>query len=349
MFIMTSPTDATPKKPRPLALSPSRAGDYQQCPLLYRFRAIDRLPEPKTVAQVKGTLVHAVLEYMHKLPRDQREYPAMVKQLKPTWAQMCEEDPELKELVSEDELYDFLVESRSLLRGYFEMENPQGFDATECEMYVDTVLPNGVQRRYMMLDRLDWVTVPGTEGTWPVVGNGTPSSSRPADPVVALPVRLTADGDAVLRQGGDDDDGEVLDLAVRVDSTGSAYSGELTATITGPGKQRRALQFVSGPGQDQPTRPVAVPVGGSVRQALTLRPEAPLVPGRYELVVSIGQAGAAGSGNAGSGNAGPANAVQEIAVFGLEVAGDGSLSLGSGALGSASLGSASLGQGPFGS
>lgn len=142
------------KKPRPLALSPSRAGDYQQCPLLYRFRAIDRLPEPKTVAQVKGTLVHAVLEYMHKLPREEREYPAMVKQLKPTWAQMCEEDAELKELVPEDELYDFLVDSRTLLRGYFEMENPQGFDATECEMYVDTVLPNGVPVRGF-IDRVD--------------------------------------------------------------------------------------------------------------------------------------------------------------------------------------------------
>ncbi|MBB1037963.1 family 43 glycosylhydrolase, partial [Dietzia natronolimnaea] len=39
------------------------------------------------------------------------------------------------------------------------------------------VLPNGVQRRYMMLDRLDWV------GGWPVVGDGTPSSTRSADPV----------------------------------------------------------------------------------------------------------------------------------------------------------------------
>ena len=52
------------------------------------------------------------------------------------------------------------------------------------------VLPNGVQRRYMMLDRLDWVTVPGTEGTWPVVGDGTPSSARPADPTVVLPLSL---------------------------------------------------------------------------------------------------------------------------------------------------------------
>ena len=208
------------------------------------------------------------------------------------------------------------------------------------------VLPNGVQRRYMMLDRLDWVTVPGTEGTWPVVGNGTPSSSRPADPSVALPVRLTAEGDVVLRQGGGDDDDEVLDLTVRVDSTGAAYSGELTAAITGPRKQRRALQFVTGAGegggaeQTVAAMPISVSAAGSVRQSLTLRPEAPLAPGRYELVVSIGTS----DGAAGPGGAGPGSAVQEIAVFGLEVAGDGSLSLGSGA-----LGSASLGQVPFGS
>ena len=29
---------------RPLALSPSRASDFKTCPLLYRFRAVDRLP-----------------------------------------------------------------------------------------------------------------------------------------------------------------------------------------------------------------------------------------------------------------------------------------------------------------
>ncbi|MBV7412898.1 PD-(D/E)XK nuclease family protein, partial [Dermabacteraceae bacterium TAE3-ERU27] len=64
---MTSPATTSPStRPRPLALSPSRANDYRQCPLLYRLRAIDRIPEPKTVAQVKGTLVHDVLEQMHK-------------------------------------------------------------------------------------------------------------------------------------------------------------------------------------------------------------------------------------------------------------------------------------------
>lgn len=145
---------AKPRKPRPLALSPSRANDYQQCPLLYRLRSIDRLPEPKTVPQVKGNLVHAVLEEMHEKPSTEREYPGAVKRLKPIWAQMCAKDPELLELVPEAELHEFLVECRALLRGYFEMENPQGFDAHEVEMYVDTVLPNGVPVRGF-IDRVD--------------------------------------------------------------------------------------------------------------------------------------------------------------------------------------------------
>ncbi|NLG21049.1 MAG: PD-(D/E)XK nuclease family protein, partial [Actinomycetales bacterium] len=44
------------------ALSPSRASDFMQCPLLYRFRVIDRLPEPPSAAAARGTLVHAALE-----------------------------------------------------------------------------------------------------------------------------------------------------------------------------------------------------------------------------------------------------------------------------------------------
>ncbi|WP_255548997.1 RecB family exonuclease [Corynebacterium sp. TAE3-ERU30] len=137
-----------------LALSPSRASDYQRCPLLYRLRAIDKIPEPTTLPQIKGTLVHAVLEEMHKEQRSSRDFPRAVKKLKPLWAQMVEKDPELLELVPEEDLYDFLVECRALLRGYFEMENPQGFDAKQCEMYVNTTLPNGVPVRGF-IDRVD--------------------------------------------------------------------------------------------------------------------------------------------------------------------------------------------------
>src|SRR3984885_14599653 len=50
-----------PPADRRRSLSPSRAGDFMTCPLLYRFRVIDRLPEPPSPAAARGTLVHAVL------------------------------------------------------------------------------------------------------------------------------------------------------------------------------------------------------------------------------------------------------------------------------------------------
>ncbi|CAM5578088.1 hypothetical protein SALBM311S_12268 [Streptomyces alboniger] len=57
------------------SLSPSRAGDFMQCPLLYRFRVIDRLPEKPSEAATRGTLVHAVLERLFDAPAAERTAP----------------------------------------------------------------------------------------------------------------------------------------------------------------------------------------------------------------------------------------------------------------------------------
>ena len=91
-------TPAMPDAPAPRrrpALSPSRAGDFKQCPLLYRFRAIDRLPERPSRAQVRGTLVHAVLERLFELPAAQRVPAAARDLVEPTWAELCAREPEL--------------------------------------------------------------------------------------------------------------------------------------------------------------------------------------------------------------------------------------------------------------
>src|SRR6266705_4580212 len=66
MTVDAVPPDVTeldvPEAERPSrpSLSPSRAADFKTCPLLYRFRSIDRLPEQPTADQARGTLVHAV-------------------------------------------------------------------------------------------------------------------------------------------------------------------------------------------------------------------------------------------------------------------------------------------------
>ena len=63
-----APRPTTRRRPRRPSLSPSRAADFKTCPLLYRFRTIDRLPERKSLAAVRGTLVHSVLERLYDLP-----------------------------------------------------------------------------------------------------------------------------------------------------------------------------------------------------------------------------------------------------------------------------------------
>src|SRR6266487_6995259 len=71
------PADALPADARPArSLSPSRAADFLTCPLLYRFRVIDRLPEPPSAAAARGTLVHAVLERLFDVPAPARSPPA---------------------------------------------------------------------------------------------------------------------------------------------------------------------------------------------------------------------------------------------------------------------------------
>jgi hypothetical protein len=46
----------------PISLSPSRASDFLTCPLLFRFRSIDRIPQEPSSAAVRGTVVHSALE-----------------------------------------------------------------------------------------------------------------------------------------------------------------------------------------------------------------------------------------------------------------------------------------------
>ncbi|MDY7084679.1 MAG: PD-(D/E)XK nuclease family protein [Actinomycetota bacterium] len=80
------------------SLSPSRAADFKTCPLLFRFRTIDRLPEQPTADQVRGTLVHAVLEALFDLPAAERTPETAAALVAPTWRRLLEREPELGEI-----------------------------------------------------------------------------------------------------------------------------------------------------------------------------------------------------------------------------------------------------------
>jgi putative RecB family exonuclease len=139
---------------RRLALSPSRANDFRQCPLLYRLRAIDRIPEAPTKAQVKGTVVHAALESLYGLPAPERVPERAAGLVSPAWEAIVAADPALADLVAPGDLPGFLDEARRLIETYYRLEDPTRFDPESCEMRVEAELDDGVPLRGFV-DRID--------------------------------------------------------------------------------------------------------------------------------------------------------------------------------------------------
>ncbi|WP_425549510.1 RecB family exonuclease [Actinomadura miaoliensis] len=163
------------------------------CPLLYRFRVIDRIPERPSPAQVRGTLVHAVLEKLFDLPTEARTVQAAVDMLVPQWERLVAEEPELAELFraaasagdgdapadpsggpsgdasaapsgdasggasggagGESEAV-WLEQARRMVERYFTLEDPRRLEPAEREVFVETVLESGLRLRGF-IDRVD--------------------------------------------------------------------------------------------------------------------------------------------------------------------------------------------------
>jgi putative RecB family exonuclease len=137
------------------SLSPSRASDFKTCPLLYRFRSIDRLPQRPTLATTRGTLVHAVLERLFDLPAGERTRESAAALLAPEWERLLAAEPEVGELFdSPAALAGWLASAAELLDGYFALENPGRLEPAEREQLVEVVLDSGLRLRGFV-DRLD--------------------------------------------------------------------------------------------------------------------------------------------------------------------------------------------------
>jgi putative RecB family exonuclease len=137
------------------SLSPSRAGDFMTCPLLYRFRTIDRLPEPPSPEATRGTLVHAALERLFDLPPADRTPDRAAALLGPAWEALQAEEPEVAGLFAdEQELAAWLASARGLLDAYFELEDPRRLEPASREELVEVLLPGGLRLRGIV-DRVD--------------------------------------------------------------------------------------------------------------------------------------------------------------------------------------------------
>ena len=138
------------------ALSPSRAGDFMTCPLLYRFRTIDRLPEPFSPDAVRGTVVHKVLEDLFDLPSVERTPEQARDMLVPAWDALLEVEPAIAEMFGTEgpAVGDWLASCRDVLDRYFTLEDPRRLEPAERELYVESLTESKLLLRGFV-DRVD--------------------------------------------------------------------------------------------------------------------------------------------------------------------------------------------------
>lgn len=156
------PPEPQPGAPRPpVVLSPSRASDFKACPQLYKYRAIDKLPEPPDPFRARGTVVHDVLERLYRLPADERLPETARALLHEVWA-ACKADEEFAGLnFGEDRERDWLAAAEVMLANAFVVEDPRQVRIEDVEAWVTH---NGA--RTGLRGIIDRIEVDACSGGW---------------------------------------------------------------------------------------------------------------------------------------------------------------------------------------
>ena len=135
-----------------LRLSPSRVSDFTNCPQLYKYRSIDKLPEPPSIDAERGTLVHTVLHDLFESPAPERNLTTAIELLPSRWAAQLAAKPDLAPLISNEK--EWIDRANSLLETYFKLEKPETFEPSFRELHLEFDL-NSDLYLHGYVDRLD--------------------------------------------------------------------------------------------------------------------------------------------------------------------------------------------------
>lgn len=126
--------------------------DFTNCPQLYKYRAIDLLPEPPSIDAERGKLIHSVLEDIFELPTSDRTFKSAVDLLPSSWSAQLEKTPELRALVLDEK--EWMDRAQALLTNYFSLENPTTFESTYRELHLERNISDEIYL-HGYVDRLD--------------------------------------------------------------------------------------------------------------------------------------------------------------------------------------------------
>ena len=126
--------------------------DFTNCPQLYKYRAIDLLPEPPSIDAERGKLIHSVLEDIFELPASDRTYESAIDLLPVSWSAQLEKTPDLRALVLDEK--EWMDRAGALLTNYFSLENPTTFESSYRELHLERNISDEIYL-HGYVDRLD--------------------------------------------------------------------------------------------------------------------------------------------------------------------------------------------------
>lgn len=137
----------------PATLSPSKVSSFSDCALAFRYSAIDRLPEPPSVAATKGTLVHLALEHLFEREPADRTPDAAQEDLARASTEI-RRDPEFTGLdLGQDAEDEFFADAAHLVARYFDLEDPTTIHPIGLELKLEAKV--GGLRLRGIIDRLE--------------------------------------------------------------------------------------------------------------------------------------------------------------------------------------------------
>lgn len=134
-------------------LSPSRAGDFKSCPQLYKLRSVDRLPEPVTIYQARGTTAHLALQRLYDRSPAERSPERLYDLFREAWSELRATDEYAGLFPTVEEERRWGMESLELLANYFTIEDPARVTPLDRELDMVEDLDGMTIRG--ILDRID--------------------------------------------------------------------------------------------------------------------------------------------------------------------------------------------------
>lgn len=130
--------DGTPAPPQ--RLSPSGASTFEQCPRRWRFRYVERLPEPPGVEALVGTFAHQVLEFLMQKAPSVRSKDEAKRIARAVWPDLAESDDYRDLELSDDDALAFRWRAWHAIEGLWHLEDPATVEVEATEEQVSVIL-----------------------------------------------------------------------------------------------------------------------------------------------------------------------------------------------------------------